>query len=331
MSEISLQQAAKQYVNWRRSQGYANATIKNDKTALNLAMRAIGAEFPVSQLDQNSALRILELASVTRSGSSVNMIHSSLSAFFRWCRMQRLMPLDQEPLLGIRYRRVPKKERRRLAASEFADFLDAATDPRDRMFAALGIYLFLRGSEAVALRIRDLDLSQGTIGVTIFKTDDYDQMPISRELDKELRRFLTYYQQEVGELKPEWYLVPARVQAGFGHHKLNPTAKISRPHDVVKRVLTEYGWNDTYWQGMHLLRASGARAWFDELNSNTVDGALRLVQTHLHHSSIQMTERYLGLSADRARRDDLVQGSAMFPSLEQNDANVIPLERAKVR
>ena len=329
MTEASIQDAAKQYVNWRRSQGYAHATIKNDKTALRFAIRALGAEFPVSRINQGSALRVLELASVTRTGSSVNMIQSSLSAFFRWCRMQHLMPVDQEPLLGIRYRRVPKKERKRLAASEFSAFLDAATDPRDRMFAALGIYLFLRGSEAVALRIRDVDLQEGIIGVTIFKTDDYDQMPISRELDQELRGYLAYYQQEVGDLKPEWYLVPARVQAGFGTHKLNPTAKISRPHDVVKRTLTAYGWSDTYWQGMHLLRASGARAWFDELNSNTVDGALRLVQTHLHHASIQMTERYLGLSADRARRDELIQGAAMFPSLEEKEGNVIPLERAK--
>jgi len=95
---------------------------------------------------------------------------------------------------------------------------------------------------------------------------------------------------------------------------------------VIKRILENYGWTDTYWQGMHLLRASGARAWFDELNNNTVDGALRLVQTHLHHSSTQMTERYLGLSADRVRRDEMVQGSAMFPSIGKR-GNVVQLRK----
>lgn len=326
MIEITLQAAAKEYVNWRRSQGYANATIKNDKTALNIAMRALGSDHPVGKLDQGKTITILEMAGRTRSGSSVNMIHSSLSSFYRYCRMRTFLPVDQDPLLGLRYRRVPKKERRRLDVTEFTDFLNAASDPRDRVFAALGLYLFLRGSEAAALRVRDLDLDDGTIGVTIFKTDDYDRMPISSELDSELRKFLAYYQEECGPLKPEWHLVPARVQAGFGHHKLNPTAKISRPHDVIKRTLEAYGWTDTYWQGMHLLRASGARAWFDELNNNTVDGALRLVQTHLHHSSTQMTERYLGLSADRVRRDEVVQGSAMFPSIHKR-GNVVPLRK----
>lgn len=330
MKDTTLQQAGKEYVNWRRGQGYANATIKNDKTALNIAMRALGSDFPVGKIQAEQALSVLENAGRTRSGSSVNMIHSSLSAFFRWCRMRTMMPVDQDPLLGIRYRRVPKKERKRLDVSEFGAFLDAAKDPRDRAFAALGLYLFLRGSEACALRVRDLDLSEGIIGVTIFKTDDYDRMPISTELDAELRRFLLYYQEECGRLEPDWFLVPARIQAGFGHHKLNPTAKISRPHDVIKRILGEYGWTDTYWQGMHLLRASGARAWFDELNNNTVDGALRLVQTHLHHSSTQMTERYLGLSADRVRRDETIQGSAMFPSQQRPNDNVVALRRATV-
>jgi integrase len=328
MQEVSLQHAGKEYVNWRRSQGYANATIKNDKTALNIAMRALGTDFLVCNVAIDQALTILENASRTRSGSSVNMIHSSLSAFFRWCRMRGLMPVDQDPLMGIRYRRVPKKERKRLDVSEFGAFLDAASDPRDRAFAALGLFLFLRGSEAAALRVRDLDLNEGTIGVTIFKTDDYDRMPICEELERELRQFLLYYQQECGALEPDWYLVPARVQRGFGAHTLNPHNKISRPHDVIKRILGDYGWTDTYWQGMHLLRASGARAWFDELNNNTVDGALRLVQTHLHHSSTQMTERYLGLTADRVRRDEMVLGSAMFPSLRQDSDNVVTLRKA---
>lgn len=325
MYSIGLQEASKEYVTWRRSQGFATATVKNDKTALRIAMRALGDKTLIHEIDQEQVIRVLNLAAETRKGSSINMIQSSLSAFLRWCRMRRYMPVDQDPLLGLRYRRVPRKDRKRLDVTEFPGFLEAATDPRDRMFAALGLYLFLRASEAVALRVRDLDLGKGEIGVTIFKTDDHDIMPVSSELDIELRRFLLYYQEECGPLQPDWYLVPARVQAGFGHHALNPTAKISRPHEVIKRILTNYGWIDTHWQGMHLLRASGARAWFDELNGQTIDGALRLVQTHLHHSSTAMTERYLGLTADRARRDEMVSGAAMFPSLAKAQAKVVKL------
>lgn len=323
MLVTSLQQASREYVSWRRGQGYSINTVKNDKVALNFAMRSLGPQIPIHEIDQERVMKVIDLAAVTRTGSSLNMIQSSLSAFFRWCRMRGHMPVDQDPLLGLRYRRVPRRDRKRLHITEFPAFLEAAKDPRDRMFAALGIYLFLRASEAVALRVRDVNLGTGEISVTIFKTDDHDLMPISSELDREIRRFLLHYQEECGPLNPDWYLVPARIQAGFGHHRLNPTAKISRPHDVVKRILTNYGWEDTHQQGMHLLRASGARAWFDELNGQTIDGALRLVQTHLHHSSTAMTERYLGLTADRVRRDELVSGSAMFPSLDAAQAKVI--------
>jgi integrase len=325
MKAETIEGGARQYLAWRRAQGYAKATIRNDKVALGFLSRAVGDHLPLVDIDQEHILATLRLTERTRSASSINMIHSSLSAFLRWCRMQKHIAPDNDPMLGLRYRRVPKKERKMLDLHEFPAFLDAAEQPRDRMFAALGLYLFLRASEAVNLRIRDVNLQAGTIGVTIFKTNDYDVMPISKELDRELRTWLTIYQEECGPLKPDWHLTPAKVQTGFGKHGLNPPAPISRPHDVIKRMLENYGWADTHWQGMHCLRASGARAWFNELNEGSVDGSLRLVQTHLHHASVQMTERYLGLSADRARRDQLVHGESMFPSLDAE--NVVPLKK----
>lgn len=314
-----------EYLNWRRANGFARATIKNDRSALKFLKGSVGEDFPVGSLDDRHITRLLDGASATRNAASVNMIQSSLSAFFKWCRLRRYMAADVDPLLGVRYKRVPKKERRLLPVHEFPAFLDAADTPRNRMLCALGIYLFLRSSEAVTLRIKDVDLNAGTIGVTVHKTKDFDVMPISSELDKEIRRWYVAYQEECGPLQPDWHLVPAKVQAGWGTHKLNPTAKISRPEDIVTKTLRNHGWLDTHWQAMHTLRASGARAWFDELNEQTIDGALKIVQAHLHHSSVVMTERYLGLTADRAKRDRLVKGESMFPSLQ--DSKVVSIKR----
>lgn len=319
-----LSNAAREYDIWRDMQGFAKATRRNDRSALRHLERAIG-DLPVDQIDNDKITHALHRMGETCGPSSVNMHHASLSAFFRWCRMKGYISPDADPLMGIRYKKVGKRDRRRLAAHEFPPLLDAAKTPRDRILIALGLYLFLRSSEAVSLRVRDLDLQSGTIGVTIFKTHDYDIMPISRELDTELRRWLLAYQEECGELHPDWYLVPAKKTVGVGVFALNPTAKISRPEDHVKATLRRYGWDDTHWQGMHCLRASGARAWFDELDANTVDGALRIVQTHLHHSSVTMTERYLGITADRAKRDRILKGESMFPSLQAT--NVTPINR----
>lgn len=321
----NIETAEAEYLHWRRAQGFARATIRNDKSAIKIMRDTLGDNYPVEAIDDIAVTRVLDKASDTRSAASVNMVHSSLSAFFRWCRLRKYMPVDTDPMLGMRYKRVPKKERRRLAVHEFPAFLDSAAEPRDRAACALGLYLFLRSSEIVSLRIRDLDLQAGTVGVTVHKTGDYDVMPISAELDRELRAWLTAYQDECGPLQKDWFLVPAKTQAGFGIHKLNPPARISRPEEIVKKTVAAYGWTDTHWQGFHLLRASGARAWFDELNEQTIDGALKIVQAHLHHSSVVMTERYLGLTADRAKRDRLLKGESMFPSL--NAGNVIPLRK----
>lgn len=321
---VKLSNAAREYDVWRDMQGFAKATRRNDRSALRHLERAIG-DLPVDQIDNDKITHALHRMGETCGPSSVNMHHASLSAFFRWCRMKGYISPDADPLMGIRYKKVGKRDRRRLAAHEFPPLLDAAKTPRERILIALGIYLFLRSSEAVSLRVRDVDLQSGTIGVTIFKTHDYDIMPISRELDTELRRWLLAYQEECGELHPDWYLVPAKKTIGLHTFALNPTAKISRPEDLVKETLRRYGWDDTHWQGMHCLRASGARAWFDELDANTVDGALRIVQTHLHHSSVTMTERYLGITADRAKRDRILKGESMFPSLQAT--NVTPINR----
>lgn len=324
---IGIQDAEYEYLNWRKSTGFARATIRNDKSAIKILRDTLGDEYPVEVLDDLAVTKALDRASETRSPASVNMVHSSLSAFFKWCRMRRYMGVDNDPLLGMRYKRVPKKERRRLAIHEFPGLLDAAKDPRDRAACSLGLYLFLRSSEVASLRIRDLDLNTGTIGVTVHKTADYDVMPLSAELDRELRKWITYYQTECGPLHKDWFLVPAKVQAGFGTHKLNPTARISRPEDIVKTTVGRYGWEDTHWQGFHLLRASGARAWFDELNDHTIDGALKIVQAHLHHTSVTMTERYLGLTADRAKRDRILKGESMFPSLSAGNVIALPTRK----
>lgn len=319
-----LSDAAHEYDVWRDMQGFAKTTRNGDQVALRHLIRSAG-DIPVDQCNHNILTEALHSMGRTNTASSVNMHHASLSAFFRWCRIQKYLAPDEDPLAGIRYKKVGKKDRRRIPAHEFPMLLEATKGPRERMLIALGLYLFLRSSEAVSLRVRDVDLQAGTIGVTIFKTGDYDVMPISSELDTELRRWLLHYQQESGELHPDWHLVPAKKVIGWHKLSYNPTAKMSRPEDLVKETLHNFGWVDTHWQGMHCLRASGARAWFDELDNNSIDGALRIVQTHLHHASVTMTERYLGLTADRAKRDRLLKGEAMFPSLAAS--NVTPINR----
>ena len=322
----TLEEATTLYLRWRLDEGFSRNTVRNDRSGLGFLQQVARPESLVSSLDRTVVREALELAASKRSPASVNAVHATLSAFFKWCRVMHYAPADHDPLLGIRYRKVGKKDYPRLGSHEFTPFLQAAQNPRDRMLAALGIYLFLRGSEAVSLRVRDVKLDSGTIGVTVYKTHDYDIMPISSELDAELRRWLQHYQQQCGPLQPDWYLVPA-YQAKRFDPQLEPTHKISKPEEPIKRTLTAYGWTDTYWTGCHLLRRSGAREWFEELSEHAIDSALRILLEHLHHSALAMTERYLGITADRAKRDRLLKGEQMFPSVAET--NVVHLRRAQ--
>lgn len=321
---MKIEDAAKEYLRWRQCQGFAKNTVRNDRSGLTLMMDIIG-NVDLSELDHDKCMRVFDRLSERRSASSVNALHSGYKAFFRWCRMRRYMGPDQDPLEGVRWRRVAQKERTYVPLHEFPDLLDSAPEPRDRALVSLGLFLFLRASEATSLRVGDVDLDAGTIAVTVHKTGDFDVMPIGPELDRELRAWLTHYAQECGPLQRGWYLVPAKVQSGFGEHKLNPTAPISRPQEVVKRTLTAFGLVNLRWEAMHCLRRSGARALFDELSGSGIDGALEICSAMLHHRSVTMTERYLGITHSRAKRDALVRERGLFPSL--GGATVTPIRR----
>lgn len=328
----------------READGYARNTFENNRKDLRIMQRVLGnpktASISAADLD-----RVFAVASQTLAPSSVNNIQATLSAFFKWCRIRRRIPHDSDPLAGRRYRKVSKVDRRRVPAAQFPALLDAALNARDRMVLALGLYLMLRQSEIADLRIGDVDLQSGEVNVRIFKTHDQDVMPISAELDRELRDWLVVYQENAGPLQPGWFLVPARKFAGKQAERnelgqlvkgqlgrLTPEVKMQKVEDVAKAALVGIGWEThapngkSYMHGIHVLRRSSARALFDELSAQGYDGALRTVQAWLHHASTTMTERYLGLEIDRAVRNKKFRGEAMFGSLEA--PNIVHLEVA---
>lgn len=337
-----LHQDIADFLEARKSDGYAANTIENNRKDLRFLQRVLGNP-KTGKLAAADMDRVFAVASQTLAPQSVNNMQASISAFFRWCRARQRMPHDADPLAGRRYRKVAKVERRRVPVAQFPALLDAAVNPRDRMVLALGLYLMLRQSEIADLRIGDVDLQSGTINVRIFKTHDTDTMPISAELDRELRSWYPVYQGNAGPLQPSWYLVPARRFAGIHAQRdelgrmvkgqlgrLTPEQKMVKVEEVAKSALKEIGWQmhapngRALHHGIHVLRRSAARAMFDELSAQGYDGALRTVQAWLHHASTTMTERYLGLEIDRAVRDKKFKGQPMFASLAAD--NVVRLE-----
>lgn len=332
--KIRLTEAIQEFTLYRKSEGISKGTARNDAYIMRKFL-TITTDLYVASLDMQHLTRYFATVSETRSPASLHIDHSVLRSFFAWAVRRRYVGRFDNPMEGRKKPAAPHKERNRLAVGRFGALLDAAGErhPRNRMVIALGLFLFIRGSEVVSLKVRDANLDTGEILVTMDKLrGEQDLMPISEELDEELRRWLTYYTETCGPLDPDWHLVPALHShtAKWDHQlgkfvgqdyllaKPNPVNKITKVEDIAQLALDAIGYpirdrdGKSLREGIHTLRRSGARARFDHLEYRGYDGAIRHVQTMLHHKAMSMTEHYLGLTLDKVKRNELVRGKRMF-------------------
>lgn len=322
---MKLSEAVELFSESRRIDGYANNTVINNRKDLEQMIWILG-DIPIEEFNVTAFDKVMahERDRGLATGSLNNLI-SSGRAFTKWAQMRGIMTTDQNPAMR-RFLKEPPKVHDYISIAQFPALLDSAANPRDRILLAMGIYTLARASEITQMRIKDVDLSTGFLSMTINKTYDADLVPVSNELDREMRRWLVAYQEECGPLDPNWFLIPGTKSKGFQTHTYMPTRTITRPEDSVKRALARMGWKFANRTGMHLLRRSSARAMFDELVEQGYDGALRRVQTWLHHANMIQTEKYIGLTLDREHRNRDTRGKDMFPSL----ANVVTLADARV-
>lgn len=335
---VRLQDAITEYLSSRAGVGMRPNTVRNDGKVLTAFLAENGNVY-TKTLNPSHIDRYFTAKSHLQP-SSLNAEHFVLRAFLKWCRLRNYMPRDYDPMAGRRPRKVPQKARLFIPVTRFGELLDAAETPRDRMLCAFGLYLFLRQSESVTLRWEDWDHVNDEVDVTIHKTQERDRMPVCSELDEELRAWKTWLTERYGPPRPDWYIVPSRFNIPEGRikgrwagtpdgYRLRPTMRLSRPHEVINRALAALGY-ETHGEGCHTLRRSGARARFDALREMGYDGALQQVRAMLHHSSVTMTEKYLGINIERAQRDAMLKGQVMYPQVVPDARTVVSLHAGEV-
>lgn len=323
----TLEQASSEYVQFLEARGLAKATIQSNRNMLSHAASTWG------DLDlQDLHPRHIDAYFTGRSWSTGtrNIYLLTMRAFFRWCRTHRYLPPDYDPTEGWKSRPMEKRERTWLTLPVLGALMNTTTHPRDRAFIAVGIYTFMRASEIVNLRICDIDIERSEVRIYRVKTKQQDRLPICLELQVELARWLAYYKNECGDLHPDWYLLPSHgpnlMTGVYGERKLvatgepgrlRPTQKIGRPQRIVKNAMNALG-IDKHGDGCHVLRRSGARALYETLREMGHDGAARRVQSMLGHSSLVMTEKYLGLDHERMQRNEALAGKPMFEAPDRD-------------
>jgi integrase len=240
------------------------------------------------------------------SSSYFNSHVSVFRDFFKWCRARGIVPMNFDPMFGREHAPNPPAEKKYIPVEQFGDLLSAAENPRDRMIVALGLYLFLRQGEISTLRVEDI--RDDRIGVRVWKTGQFDRMQINTELAEELVRWLRVYR------PPSGFLCPS-TRLEWGHRVHDPNRQFLRPYKAVQRALASLGWEDEEidGEGGHLLRRSGARALYFALRDQGSERAMALVQRRLHHKNRDMTERYIGVTADDAELGVSSSRSAHVP------------------
>jgi integrase len=327
----------------QESQGLARNTVRNRELHLRALMALVG-NIQISNLERRHVDGYFTHCMTKPKPLqplSLNKHKESLDAFFVWAVANRYLAADRNPMAGRRKFKAVPKDRLLIPASDFPRLLNCAPHPRDRIVVALGLYLFPRQSEIRSMRIKDVDLERGYVHMKNHKSSSADDMPVCVELDEEVRTWLRFYAERV-PLHPDYHFVPAKpsrlvgglVEPGQRRQvqlvtELIPNRPMGEMHDAVQRTLEAAGYQikdengRSNYEGSHTLRRSGARALYDRLLDDGHDGAIRVVQAMLHHSSVSMTEHYLGMKLDQARRDKLLRGQRMFAAPSENVVRLV--------
>lgn len=245
---------------------------------------------------------------------------SQLRAFLSYCLKRGW--LTEDPTVLLRVPRPAPAPRERLDAQELLDLIEAADFPQHRIILALAANLALRQSEIKSLRLRDVDLDEGILRVTVHKTRERtppDDMPITTELGVELRRWLHHYRL-YAPLTRDTLLVPSQhVTPGTRKITYRLDRSIAEPEDVVQRALAKIGWGDITGEGIHTVRRSVARLFFDamlaEAGEARFDEALLGTMRLLHHDRPETTLRYIGVDRQTQARDRFLRGRPFLTRL----------------
>lgn len=237
-----------------------------------------GIETPLSKkLSYLHLRRFVALqSSLNKSAKTVARCVASLKCFYRWAKKTGL--IDVNPALALNTPKIPSYLPNYLSESETEElFSNIKTDKpnefRDLILFKVVYGCGLRISEALNLKLQDVDLSSGTIRV-IGKGKKERILPLPQKLKEELLFYVTNVRPVLKEGKSD-YLFPGRAKK-----PLSDTAARKN----LRKLLLKAGVSARI--SPHALRHSLAT----HLLSRGVD--IRIVQEILGHSSLNTTQIY---------------------------------------
>jgi len=172
--------------------------------------------------------------------------------------------------------------------SQIKNMLKAENKVRDLLLFELGINSALRISDLLGIQIKDLFDEQGNINgffdIKEDKTNKGNRITITPKVQETLKLYKTEYPYLVE--KPDSYV--------FFHSKRTPKGEkhIDRKQawKMIHKRCIDVGLKGNF--GGHTLR----KTWGYQARLNAIP--LEIIQHKLNHSSLAVTQRYLGITAD---------------------------------
>lgn len=359
MATPKISEAGKQFLASLRAQNYSNSTVGGYETVLNrmatdlrnIQVGSITAShidkwfYGPGGLREPHINRCINGPKMTPpiQPSTFNQYRNRTKQFLKWCKQKGWVKGD--PMEYSRPMKInAKRERQRPEPLTLLRLLEVTSEPRDRAYLAMAMNTALRANEINRMVVGDLDLDAGDLQTLITKTETTDVMPVTEDLDREMRRWLTHYTVTLGRpLRDEDVLFPKRNGGQISHFEWSeeagrkvivrvpvqyrPDVHIDRAHSIVQGALGRLGL-PTKGEGVHTIRRAVARAYFDHVaaEGGYVE-ALRETAALLHHESMATTEGYLGTSVEKARRDKRLKGRPLLTAIvNANTENVITLK-----
>ncbi len=190
-----------------------------------------------------------------------------------------------------------------LVAGQF----DGTFETRNRSLFMLGVSVGGRISELLALTIGDVYQNNQPVGDLLFQKDVVKgketarMIPVNADGRKAIISLILCHERRYGSLEPTRPLFPSRN----GQGKVAMTRKTG--HEVLKAAFEKAGLNGKL--ATHSLRKSYAQRMYD------ASGDIFLVREMLGHKDVRTTQKYLGVSYQKAQR--------VSEAIETSKGNVI--------
>lgn len=251
-------------------------------------------------------------------GSSYNAAMRRLKLFFGYLIKKEVASSDV--LDALRLVATPRPEYLQLTLAQVVLMVESCEDPYERWILALASQTLGRDSELRSRRVEHFRLDTGLLAWHRQKTEATDKLSGGRDelqitfaLANEWKRWALVYQDQCGNLQPEWPLIPRRRWVGEGttgaRVRYNPTAPPKSLGRIIQRHAARAAGREQValkGQASHIMRRSMARALYEQLKAAGHYDPAAPVQAMLGHSDRKTTMQYIGVRPDREERNALL-------------------------